>query len=182
MVAETVAILAGASPLSWGLAALAALAGNLPAALLYALTGAYANEVASASLMFGLVLLLTGVFWLGRKGGTLLGRMVRPEERARADRLLKRWGAMAIVLTRPIPMVAETVAILAGASPLRWGLVALAALAGNLPAALLYALTGAYANDFASASLMFGLVILLTGVFWLIGRRLGSGADAPGEG
>ena len=56
------------------------------------------------------------------KGGPLLSRLVPPEERARANDLLDRWGEMAVVATRPVPILAETVAILAGASPKSWEL------------------------------------------------------------
>lgn len=97
-----------------------------------------------------------------------------PEELERADGLLNRWGALAIVITRPVPLLAETVAILAGASPLGWGKAALAALAGSLPGALLYALTGALAASFRGGALVFGLVLLTAGLFWLLGRRVGS--------
>src|SRR5437763_10869108 len=51
-------------------------------------------------------------FAIGRRGGRLLTRVVSPEERARADYLLGRWGSLAIVVTRPIPVLAETVAIM----------------------------------------------------------------------
>jgi len=112
-------------------------------------------------------------FAIGRRGGKLLERIVSPEERARADQILARWGALAIVITRPIPLLAETVAIMAGASPsLSWGQMALAALVGSLPPALLYALTGAAVANFQSTALMFGVVLLVTGSFWLIGRLL----------
>jgi uncharacterized membrane protein YdjX (TVP38/TMEM64 family) len=111
-------------------------------------------------------------FWIGRRGGKLLERLVTPEERDRADRLLERWGALAVIVTRPIPLLAETVAIMAGASPLGWGRTMLAALAGSLPPALLYALTGAAAGSFDNAALMFLFVILITGVFWIVSRRI----------
>jgi uncharacterized membrane protein YdjX (TVP38/TMEM64 family) len=111
-------------------------------------------------------------FWVGRRGGRLLERLVPPEERARADRLLERWGTLAVIVTRPIPLLAETVAIMAGASKLGWGRTALAALAGSLPPALLYALTGAAVANFQSATLMFLFVLLVTGIFWAVGRRV----------
>jgi uncharacterized membrane protein YdjX (TVP38/TMEM64 family) len=111
-------------------------------------------------------------FAVGRWGGPLLGRLVSAEERARVDRLLQRYGALAVVVTRPVPLLAETTAILAGASPLGWGRVALAALAGSLPPALVYALAGAVAGSFGSSTLVFALVMLTTGCFWLAGRRL----------
>ena len=111
-------------------------------------------------------------FWIGRRGGRLLESLVAAEERARADLLLDRWGALAIIVTRPIPLLAETVAIMAGASPVGWGRTALAALAGSLPPALLYALTGAAVANFQSASLMFAFVLLVAGIFWVVGRRV----------
>ena len=112
-------------------------------------------------------------FAIGRRGGKLLERIVSPAERNRADHILARWGALAIVITRPIPLLAETVAIMAGASSsLGWGRMALAALVGSLPPALLYALTGAAVANFQSTSLMFGVVLLVTGSFWLIGRLM----------
>ncbi len=111
-------------------------------------------------------------FGIGRRGGKLLTRIVTPAERARADRMLDRWGALTVVVTRPIPVLAETVAIMAGTSPLSWWRMALATLVGSLAQALLYALTGAAVANLQSTSLMFGVVLLITGLFWLAGRLL----------
>jgi len=111
-------------------------------------------------------------FAIGRRGGKLLERLVKTEERARADDLLKRWGTLSIIVTRPVPLLAETVAIMAGTSSLGWGQTALAALAGSLPPALIYALTGAAVVNFQSTALMFGLVLLIAGFFWFVARRV----------
>ena len=111
-------------------------------------------------------------FAIGRRGGKILERVVTPAERARADYLLARWGALAIVVTRPVPLLAETVAIMAGASTMSWSSVFLASLAGSAPPALLYALTGAAVANFQSTALMFGVIMVVAGLFWLIGRLL----------
>jgi uncharacterized membrane protein YdjX (TVP38/TMEM64 family) len=111
-------------------------------------------------------------FAIGRRGGPLLARLVPVEERRQADRLLIRWGMLAIVVTRPVPLLAETTAIVVGTSPLGWGRVALAALAGSVPSALLYALTGAVAASFQNGALVFGPVLLVASAFWLVGRWL----------
>jgi uncharacterized membrane protein YdjX (TVP38/TMEM64 family) len=108
-------------------------------------------------------------FSIGRRGGQLLDRLVTPEERVRADHILSRWGGLAIVVTRPVPLLAETVAIMAGTSPLGWKQASLAALLGSLPPALLYALSGATAAALTSGVLVFGLVLLIAGIFWLVG-------------
>ncbi len=112
---------------------------------------------------------LTG-FAIGRRGGKWLERIVTAEERARIERMLERWGALAIVVTRPVPLLAETTAVMAGASAMSWQRAAAASFAGSLPAALLYALTGSVAASFQNGALMFCFVILVSGVFLLITR------------
>lgn len=111
-------------------------------------------------------------FWLGRRGGKILERLVPPAERERADYLLKRWGALAIIVTRPVPLLAETIAIMAGTSSLGWGRMMLAAFMGSLPPAFLYALTGASVGQFQSTALVFVFVLLLAGLFWMFGRTI----------
>lgn len=111
-------------------------------------------------------------FAIGRRGGGVFRRLVTPEEQARADHLLRRWGMLAIIVTRPVPLLAETVAIVVGTSPLGWGHTTLAALAGSLPPALLYAITGAAAVNLQNTTLVFVAVILIAAFFWLVGRRV----------
>jgi uncharacterized membrane protein YdjX (TVP38/TMEM64 family) len=108
-------------------------------------------------------------FAIGRRGGKLLDRVVSPVERVRADYLLQRWGTLAVIVTRPIPVLAETVAILAGTSSLGWGRLVLASLAGSLPPSLLYALTGAAFASFQNTAWMFGAVLLIASLFWIAG-------------
>jgi uncharacterized membrane protein YdjX (TVP38/TMEM64 family) len=101
-----------------------------------------------------------------------LARFVRREERDRANRLLNEWGVLAIVVTRPIPLLAETTTILAGASTMGWKPITLAAVGGSIPLAALYAWAGATATSFDTAIPAFGLAVLMAGVFWMVGRRL----------
>jgi uncharacterized membrane protein YdjX (TVP38/TMEM64 family) len=108
-------------------------------------------------------------FAIGRRGGALLERVVTPVERARASSILARWGALAIIVTRPVPLLAETVAIMAGASSMSWRAIIVASIAGSLPMSLLYALTGAAVANLQSTALMFGIVLLVAGLFWLVG-------------
>jgi len=110
-------------------------------------------------------------FGLGRRGGPLMDRLVPAAERARANALLDRWGDLAVIATRPVPVLAETVAILAGASPMTWGRMILATAAGAAPACLLYAVAGATAKSFDSAVAVFAIVLAVSGIFWFLGRR-----------
>lgn len=120
-------------------------------------------------------------FALGRRGVGLIARVVPDEERQRADRLLSRWGLVAIVLSRPVPMVAETMAFSAGASPLRWRSALGAATLGYLPAAAVYAVAGSLAVTFSSGAVVF-LAVLVTAFGVAIAvrpRPVGPGSDAP---
>ena len=108
-------------------------------------------------------------FAIGRRGGKLMERVVTPGERAHARNVLARWGTLSIIVTRPVPLLAETVAIMAGASSMTWRSLIVASCAGSLPPALLYALTGAAVADLQNTVMMFGVVLLVAGLFWLAG-------------
>jgi uncharacterized membrane protein YdjX (TVP38/TMEM64 family) len=123
------------------------------------------------SLLGSLGAMLVG-FAMGRRGQPLLTRMVSPRDQATAERLLERWGTMAIVVTRPVPLLAETVAVLAGASSLGWRKALLAALIGTFPMALIYALTGVAVYGFGSGALFFGAVVAVAGCTWLVGQSM----------
>lgn len=145
----------------------------VPASLVMIAHGALFGPV------LGTLLSLTGAlgaglfaFGIGRRGGPLLDRLLPQEERRRADALLEQWGGLAILVTRPVPIVAETVSVLAGTSRLGWGRMAAATVAGSLPAALVYALTGALAAKLDNVPLVFALVLFVAGIFWFAGRRL----------
>lgn len=110
-------------------------------------------------------------FWVGRRGGRALERLVSHEEKIKADALLARYGSLAILVSRPLPLLAETVAILAGASAMGWGKAALAGFLGCVPMAALYAFTGATAKGLGNDILMFGIVLCIAAVFWFAGKR-----------
>lgn len=113
-------------------------------------------------------------FAVGRRGGRLLDRFVSAAERERADRLLERWGTLAVLVTRPVPILAETTVLMAGASRMGWRELAAAALVGSVPQALLYAAAGALGASFESSAALLGLALLIAAAAWLIGRRIGA--------
>ncbi|MFL6293402.1 MAG: TVP38/TMEM64 family protein [Thermoanaerobaculia bacterium] len=145
----------------------------VPASLIMVAHGALFGILGGTllSLFGGLAASAVG-FAVGRRGGPALHRWVPEDERRRADALLRKWGDLAVVVTRPVPILAESVAILAGTSPLGWRRFLVASAAGLLPVSLLYALTGATAAHLDSAFLMFGLVMLIAALVWFGGRRL----------
>jgi uncharacterized membrane protein YdjX (TVP38/TMEM64 family) len=121
--------------------------------------------------MLGSVGAAVFAFAIGRRGGRLMERVVTPAERARASNVLARWGTLAIIVTRPVPLLAETVAIMAGTTSMTWRSLIVASFAGSVAPALLYALTGAAVANVQSTALMFGVVLLIAGLFWFVGKE-----------
>lgn len=116
----------------------------VPSSLVMTAHGAVYGAAVGGALSFvgGAGATLVG-FVLGRRGRPTVERVTTPDQRERAERWLARWGALAVVVTRPVPVAAETVAVIAGTSRMRWWVAGVAGAAGSLPAACLYGLAGA---------------------------------------
>jgi uncharacterized membrane protein YdjX (TVP38/TMEM64 family) len=122
---------------------------------------------------------LTG-FAVGRAGNDRIRRFVTPREHERAGALLRRWGFVAIAVSRPIPIVAETVAILAGGSPVTWTQALLASIAGSLVPSAAYAWAGASAQSFGMQAAIYAGVLASTALL-LVGRRRVAVAIRPDQ-
>jgi uncharacterized membrane protein YdjX (TVP38/TMEM64 family) len=110
-------------------------------------------------------------FGIGRRSRRLVDRMVSADQQRKAERLLGRYGALAIVVSRPVPMLAETTAVIAGTAQMPWRCAVLAGALGNLVPALLYGISGAIATSLANQAVVFGVVLAVAALFWLVGRR-----------
>jgi uncharacterized membrane protein YdjX (TVP38/TMEM64 family) len=144
----------------------------VPSSLVMIAHGALFGAVVGAalSLVGGVGATLVG-YGLGRWAGPpTLRKVCSVAERERAGRLVDRWGLLAIVVTRPVPLLAETVAVVAGAQRLGLPRVALASVVGVLPAAALYAVAGAIGWSGATDLAVFGLVLLVAVLMWVVGR------------
>jgi uncharacterized membrane protein YdjX (TVP38/TMEM64 family) len=130
--------------------------------------------------LLGSMLASAAAFWIGRRGGRLLALTVPDDERVRADAFLARWGVIAIVVSRPLPLLAETILVLAGASPLGWHSAMLATAIGSAPLCLLYAWAGAASIGFESGAVVFGLTLVLAAIVGLTVRRIER--SRPGSG
>ncbi len=150
-------------------------------------SGVMIAQGAAFGFLYGSLLSLVGgtgatlaAYYLGRRSRRLVNRLVPVEQQLRGAKLLERHGMWAIVLTRPVPMLAETVAILAGISTtMRWWKVAAAGALGNLVPAVAYAAVGAYAATFVNALAVFAGVLAVALLTWLLqqfsGRRRAAG-------
>lgn len=117
---------------------------------------------------------------IGRRGSGALERFVPAGERARAQRFLGRWGAFAVVASRPVPVLAETVAIVAGMTRMRPVVVLAAGAAGALPMAAAYAVIGATGAGAWSTAAVLGVLLLVAGATLMLTARRAPVA-APGK-
>lgn len=144
----------------------------VPSSLVMTLHGALFGIVAGTllSLAGSLGAALIG-YAIGRRSAPFFERRVTPVERKRAEHLLSRWGLVAVIASRPIPLLAETVAMLAGVSAINLTRFVLAAAIGSFPPALVYAIAGSAAADLNTTFFVFLAVALLSGAAAFIATR-----------
>jgi uncharacterized membrane protein YdjX (TVP38/TMEM64 family) len=154
----------------------------VPSSLLMIANGALLGPVwGSVATLISATLGGLVAFWIGRKGSRAVSRFVGRDELSRADRFFHRWGGAAIVLSRPVPIVAEAVGALAGTTTITWTRYALALVLGNLPVAVLYAWAGSSVNQVRNGMLIFAALIGIASL-WLLVGRIRSATRAGGEG
>jgi uncharacterized membrane protein YdjX (TVP38/TMEM64 family) len=109
-------------------------------------------------------------YLIGARSATLARRIVGEDGLVRAREIATRYGDLAIVLCRPVPVIAEASVIFAGVMhvpPARFLLVCALA---NLGVAAGYAAIGAYSMSVDSFLLAFIGALALPALAWLIGR------------
>lgn len=109
-------------------------------------------------------------YWIGRKGQRLAQRFSTPTDQQRARGFLEKYGYLAVVISRPVPILAESVALLSGTLPLNFRKVLASALLGLLPVAFIYSFAGAYSTSFDNAGWAFLLNLAIAGLVWLATR------------
>lgn len=147
----------------------------LPSSVVMTVNGALFGIAVGAllSLLGGIGATVAGVA-IGRHSRRWVDRLASTGQQERADRLLARYGVVAVVVTRPVPLLAETTAIMAGAAGLSWRRTTLAGAAGNVVPATVYAIAGAATAGMASTVLVFGGVMLVALTVWLVATRRGA--------
>jgi uncharacterized membrane protein YdjX (TVP38/TMEM64 family) len=117
----------------------------------------------------GLISSIIGYF-IGSKGNRLARKFSSEAEEAKARRFLEKYGSIAIIASRPIPVLAESVSIISGTLNWSFKKVVLNSFVGLLPISFVYSLTGAYSTSFNSAAIAFLINIGMAGLIWLITR------------
>jgi membrane protein DedA with SNARE-associated domain len=114
----------------------------------------------------------TACAWLGRTAAARRLAGLEADEREEFARRQRRYGPLAVVLTRPLPLVAEAVALVAGGTGMPFRDFLAAAGGGNLAVAAVWTLAGAIGRE--ADSLQWVLVASLAvpvAIAWLATRR-----------
>ncbi len=123
------------------------------------------------SILGGLGATLTG-HWIGTKGEAAGKRWMGEMAHDRARTFFQKHGLIALIVSRPIPILAEAISIIAGISGMPRKQLIPGTILGLIPAAVLYAIAGAYAVDLNSGLYAFLAVMLLATTVWAIGRLI----------
>ncbi len=117
----------------------------IPSSLIMIANGATFGLIGGAiiSIIGGTGAALVGYF-VGKLGKSKVKKWISDKELDKGHRFTKRWGSLAVIISRPIPIIAETVAIVAGICGIRFFKMILFSFLGVLPMAFIYAWAGAY--------------------------------------
>jgi uncharacterized membrane protein YdjX (TVP38/TMEM64 family) len=100
-------------------------------------------------------------------------RLASDAELEDVNRFFERYGAVAVIVTRPLPVVMETMSLVAGLSAMRRSVFLIASFIGTAPIVVVYAYAGAVSREVGSV--LPALVILLTfgaaGYLWYRARH-----------
>jgi uncharacterized membrane protein YdjX (TVP38/TMEM64 family) len=141
----------------------------IPSSLVMVLSGA------AFGVVWGSLLSLIGSIlgeWVGfemvRRFGRRVTRSVAgDEELAEVNRFFERHGAVAVMVTRPLPIVMETMSLAAGLSGMTRRVFLIASLVGTAPIVVVYAYAGAVSREVGSLLPAAVILVTITAAAWL---------------
>jgi uncharacterized membrane protein YdjX (TVP38/TMEM64 family) len=95
---------------------------------------------------------------------------LKANEDPKATQFLHKYGALALLLTRGIPILSESIAIICGYHKMAFKQYMIYNIIGYLPLCLLYAYFGSVGYNKNNFLLSFVCAVLISACFWLIGK------------
>jgi uncharacterized membrane protein YdjX (TVP38/TMEM64 family) len=155
----------------------------IPSSLVMVLSGAAFGVWRGAALsLVGSI----GGEWLGFEvvrhyGRRASARMVGDEEIDRLSRVFTKHGAAAVAVTRALPVVMETMSVVAGLSAMKRSTFLIASLIGTAPIVVVYAYAGAVSREANSIVPAVVILIAMAGLGWIVYRaRMANGGRPQG--
>jgi 3-dehydroquinate synthase len=152
----------------------------VPSSVVMAFSGMFLGAVLGTLVSFAGAMLAALIgFYICRRGGrAAFERLVGAQEEQRITDWFRRRGVVAIILSRPVPMLTEILSCLAGLSELSPRTFTAAAALGTLPVCAIYAWVGSR-GDVTNPWPAVWISLALPAAGWLVAGRLTGGGDAP---
>lgn len=120
----------------------------VPSSLVTTLGGASLGVAAGTACgWLGMTIGSLAGWWLGRVAGTRRLARLDPADRAALAGRQRRYGPLVVVVTRPLPILAEAAALVAGAAGMPARVFLAAAAASNLAIAFAWSLAGSLGRE-----------------------------------
>ncbi len=104
-------------------------------------------------------------------GQRAMRKLVSEEEITGVTTWFDEYGVIAIIISRPVPMLTEVLSCLAGLSGLRFSVFMGAAALGTLPICFIYSYVGSL-GDMTDPWPMVGIALVVPALGWIIARRV----------
>lgn len=145
----------------------------IPSSLVMILSGALFGGLPGGflSLLGSLIGNLLGFELARRYGRRFTERHLGEQDFDHSRRLLQKYGPLAIILSRPIPVLMETFSLVAGLTSMSRHVFLTASIMGTLPVSFIYSFAGSLSWDRASIVPALLAGILFPALAWLIVRR-----------
>jgi uncharacterized membrane protein YdjX (TVP38/TMEM64 family) len=113
-----------------------------------------------------------GGSWIGfelvrRYGGSVSRRIVDDEGLRPLESAFRKYGTAAVIMSRPLPIIMETMSVVAGLSSMKRATFLAASFAGTLPVAIGYAYAGSVSRETGTVLPAFAMFVAVTGVAFL---------------
>jgi uncharacterized membrane protein YdjX (TVP38/TMEM64 family) len=142
----------------------------VPSSIVMYLNGAVLGMFQGAVLSFVSVMVSSVIGYL--IGLLSLKLFKNNKAHSKSDELLKKTGPLAIILTRGIPILSESVTIVAGYNSYSFYQFLLWNFIGYLPVCLIYAYFGSISNSQDAFLISFGISIAISFVLWIVGKKV----------
>ena len=156
----------------------------VPSSVVSTFAGSQLGVVAAtAASWLGMTVGAVVAFWLARAFGRPLAvRLSAGEDIDDMDRLGRRFGAWLLIVTRPLPILAEAAVLLLGTTSMRWRVFLPPVLLSNLGIALVYSILGRIAQSYGALPLALAASVALPLAATSVARWLAARHATPEPG
>ncbi len=159
----------------------------VPSSLVSTFAGAQLGVVAAtAASWLGMTAGAVFAFWLAKAfGHPLAVRLSSADDMRETERLSRRVGGWILIVTRPLPILAEAAVLLLGTTGMTWRRFLPLAMLSNLGIALVYSVLGRIARSYDALPIALGasvaLPVLATTIARLLLRRTTASTEPTPE-